>query len=61
MSLSVSPHLHIFATVDIFSVKGGFACFLHSVAVLHLQIIAFIWPAEQSEPATAQWLITTDE
>lgn len=53
-----SPHLHIPVSVDNFSVMGAFAYFLHSDAVLHLQMIAFIWPAEESEPAAVQWLIT---
>lgn len=45
-----SPHLHILVSVDSFSVMGAFAYFLHSDAVLHLQMIAFIWPAEESKP-----------
>ncbi len=47
MSLSVSPHLHTVASVDIFSAMGAFALFLHSVAVLNLQLTAFAWPVEQ--------------
>lgn len=52
MSLSVSPHLHILESVDISSATGAFPHFFHSVAALHLQITAFIWPAEQSVPTT---------
>lgn len=52
MSLTVSPHLHILESVDISSVMGAFARFLRSAAILLLQIIALIWPAEQRVPAT---------
>lgn len=55
MSLSISPHLHIPARVDIFRETGAFLFFCSFLALArcsHLRIVAFIWPAEHSAPAT---------